>query len=282
MKKIMLFLFLGLFSLLLVTACSDDGDDTDPDNWLAYSLDQFVPLETAADLIVHEDDDTLEYRDLFYFWSVAEDGYSARSNSSSSYDDLGWQDWVQGSYIPDWDSRVYFPQYFALDIGAYNTKYMDLGTVYVYRGIRSIICDTLSVVYELNAMATEQVTNYDSILEDAIPLTSFIPPHITVIDSVVFEAPPEEDGYVYSKTYTPEQFADGYWLVDSQRTIFPNEGANMSNSMKKFKFLKSIQFFGQWHNVENFENPAWADSTEADWIFTFPEDLSSYTGEIWE
>ncbi|MCF7920310.1 MAG: hypothetical protein K9N06_10410 [Candidatus Cloacimonetes bacterium] len=273
MKKIMLFVFLAIVTLMMVISCSEnDNNNNIPDIIYAYALEQFVPMDALSDLIVHDEGDTTEFRDLFYFWPLATDGFSARTRG---YDDLDWQNWVQGYYIPEIDNKVFFPQFEPLNIGAYNVKYLDM--VYVSRGVRSIINDTLSVVYELNAMETQQVENYDLVMEDAIPLNSFVPPHVTVIDSVVFTA---VDGY--TKTYTPVQFADGYWLVSSQKTIFPTEGANMSGSLKKFKLLKSMEFFGQWQNVEDFENPAWAGTDEADWSFSFPVDLSAFEGIVWE
>jgi hypothetical protein len=229
-------------------------------------------MDAISDLIVHNEEDTLDWRELFYFWPMATDGFSSRTRG---YDDLSWQDFVQGFYIPEDNNKVFFPQFEALNIGAYNVKFMD--KVYVSRGIRSIINDTLSVVFELNAMTTEMIENYDDVMEAAIPLTSFMPEHVTAMDSVAFIA---MDGY--SKTYTPDQFSDGYWLVDSQKTIFPTEGDNMSGSLKKFKLIQSMEFFGQWQNIEEFENPAWAGTEDTDWYFSFPEDLSDYEGTIWE
>ena len=275
MKRIMLFMFLATITLMMFTACTgDDNNNFEPETLYGHALDQFVPMDAVSDLIVHDIEDTLDWRELFYFWSVATDGYSARMNKDK-YDDLDWHNFAQGYYIPENDNKVYFPQFEEFNIGGYNVKFMD--TVYVSRGVRSIINDTLSVVFELNAMTTEQIDNYNGEMEAAIPFTSFMPQHITVIDSVSFIA---IDGY--TKTFTPDQFNDGYWLVDSQKTIFPIEGANMSGSLKKFKLLKSMEFFGQWQDVDEYENPAWADAEEADWYFSFPEDLSDYIGTILE
>ena len=275
MKRIMLFMFLATITLMMFTACSDDdNNNVEPETFYGYTLDQFVPMDAISDLIVHNEDDTLDWRELFYFWPVATDGYSARMNSEK-YDDLDWQNFAQGYYVPENDNKVLFRQFEEFHIGAYNVKFMD--KVYVSRGVRSIINDTLSVVFELNAMTTEMIENYDAEMEAAITLTSFMPEHVTAMDSVSFIA---IDGY--KKTYTPAQFSDGYWLVDSQKTIFPIEGANMTGSLKKFKLLKSMQFFGDWQNVDEYENPAWADADEADWYFSFPEDLSDYIGTVLE
>jgi len=273
MKRIMLFMFLATITLMMFTACSDDdnNNNVEPETYYGYTLDQFVPMEAISDLIVHNEGDTLDWRELFYFWPTATD-FSPRMHG---YDDLDWQDFQQGYYIPENNNKVVFPQFAALNIGAYNVKNMD--KVYVSRGVRSIINDTLSVVFELNAMTTEMRDNYDGEMEAAIPLTSFMPEHVTAMDSVSFIA---IDGY--TKTYTPAQFKDGYWLVDTQKTIFPNEGANMSGSLKKFKLLKSMEFFGTWQNVDEYVNPAWANAEEADWYFSFPEDLSDYEGTVLE
>lgn len=271
MKKIMLIGLILVISLLLVMGCSDDDDDDVIETIYAYGLEQFVPVDALSDLIVHEDDDNEEWRDLFYFWPTASDGFSARNKG---YDDLDWQNWLQGYYIPELDNRVYFPQFEEMNIGAYNVKYMQ--DIYVFRGIRSVITDTLSVVYELNAMDTQQIENYDGEMEDAIALADFIPPHFTAIDSVAFVA---VDGW--EKTYTPEEINDGYWLVNSQKTIFPGF-PEMSGSKKKFKWLKTIMIYGAWEEQEDFVNEYLAPAAAADWNFSFPEDLSDFTNIPWE
>lgn len=275
MKKIMLSGLIVLFVLLFFNACSEDDKDdngTEPQISYAYSLDQFVPVDAVSDLIVHTDEDSIECRDLFFFLPLADDGFSPRSHD---YDDLDWTDWIQGFYIPDWDNRIFFSQYDSQGIGAYNVK--DMESVCVFRGVKSIINDTLSVVFEFNAMTTEQVENYDGIMEDAIPLASFIPPHVTLMDSVAFTA---ADISGYTKMYYPEEIEAGYWLVDSQKTIFPD--LNLPNSKKKFKFLKSLQFYGEFQEIGEYDNVNLAAEADADWSFTIPEDLSPYTGIPWE
>ncbi|MCF7911520.1 MAG: hypothetical protein K9M99_03250 [Candidatus Cloacimonetes bacterium] len=272
MKKIILLGLLVAF-ILLFTACSEDDNNdnlVEPEIIYAYSLDQFVPAEIFADQIIHDDDDDYDWRNLFYFWSVADDGYSPRP---AGYDDLNWNDMAQGVYIPLDKNRIRFPQYDSLGVGAYNVKWIN--TVHVYRGVRTNINDTLSVVFEFNGMDVVQVENYDGGMENAIPLADFIPEHVTVLDSVTFTA---IDGY--QQTYYPEEIEAGYWLIDSQKTIFP--GLDLPGSKKKFKFLQSTQIFGAYEEIEEYINPAMADENSADWSFSFPEDLTGYIGEVWE
>lgn len=272
MKKIMLLGLLVVLSAILLTGCSDDDDNsTEPEIVYAYSLDQFVTDDALGAMIAHDDDDDENWNELFYFWPVADDDFSPRVRG---YDDLCWGDWEQGYYIPADDNKVYFPQYAAQGIGAYNVKYME--NVYVYRGIKSVITDTMSVLYELNAMTTQQVENYDAEMEAAIPLADFIPPHFTQVDSVSFVA---VDGW--EMTYSTDEINDGYWLTETQKTIFPGF-PNMSGSKKKFKWLKEINVFGTWQNVDDFINEALADENSSDLNFSFPEDLTDYVGEVWE
>ena len=269
MKKIILLVLFAVFTLMF-TACSDDSDNgTEPEINYAYSLDQFVPEQIFADLIIHNEEDDYDWRDLFYFWFVADEGYNPRP---AGYDDLDWNDMAQGYYLPTDKNRVRFPQYDSLGVGSYNVKWMD--TVHAYRGVRININDTLSVVFEFNGMDIQQVENYDGVMEDAIALANFIPEHVTALDSVSLIA---IDGY--QQTYYPDEIDAGYWLVDSQKTIFP--GLDLPGSKKKFKLLMSMQIFGIYEELEEYINPTMADENSDDWSFTFPEDLSGYDGVIW-
>ena len=267
MKKIILLGLLAVLTLMF-NACSEDNG-TEPEIYYAYSLDQFVPQVTASELIIHEEEEEYDWRDLFYFWSVADDGYNPRPRG---YDDLGWADWTQGYYIPADQNRLRFPQYDSLGVGAYSVKWME--NVHVYRGVRTNINDTLSVVFELNALPVVQIENYDGVMEDAIALTNFVPEHVFFLESAEFTA---IDGY--QQTYYPDEIEAGYWLVDSQKTIFP--GLDLPGSNKKFKWLKSIQIFGVYEELDNYINEGLADENSADWSFSFPEDLSEYNGTIW-
>lgn len=270
MKKIMLGLLVVF--VLMFTACSDDDDDsnsTEPEVVYAYSLDQFVPENMLADMVAHDDDDVENWNELFHFWPLATDGFNPRSRG---YDDMNWTDWEQGYYIPDLDNRIKFPHMDSLGIGAFNVKYMDM--VYVYRAINAVVNDTLSILCEINHMPMEQVENYDGVMENAIKLSNFVPEQIAALDSVDFIA---VDGW--SQTYYPDEVADGYWLVDSEKTIFPN--LDLPGMKKKFKWIKSMEFYGQFQDVADFVNENLGSDTEANWSFSFPEDMSSYECIEW-
>jgi hypothetical protein len=271
MKKSLLYLLFTVI-FLLVSACSenDTGNSTEPEITYAYALDQFVPYLAVQDLVIHDPADSIDCRYLLYFLPVATDGFSPRSHS---YDDMDYANFAQGFYIPFLNNRLKFPQFEAIGINAYNVKFMD--KVYVFRGIKSIINDTLSVLYELNSMDSQMVENYEGIPESAIPLSSFVPEHVTELDSVAFYAVDD-----YMKIYYPEEIAAGFWLIETQRTIFP--GLDLPNSKKKFKWLKSLEFFGSYQEIPDFENAYLAAETQADWSFAFPDDLSDYIGEPWD
>ena len=272
MKKLILLGLMVAF-VLLFTACSEDDNDdngVEPDIHYAYSLDQFVPAEVFANQIIHDEEDDFNWRNLYYFWALGSDDFSPRMHG---YDDLDWNNLQQGYYIPGLDNRLNFPQFAELNIGAYNVKKM--GNVHVYRGVRININDTLNVVFEFNGMPMEQIENYDGEMENAIALANFIPEHVTALDSISFTAIDD-----YTKMYYPEEIEAGYWLMNSQKTIFP--GLDLPGSKKKFKFLMSMQVYGTYQQLEEYINPAMADENSTNWSFDFPEDLSNYIGVVWE
>jgi hypothetical protein len=45
----------------------------------------------------------------------------------------------------------------------------------------------------------------------------------------------------YAKNYTPQQIAEGYYLLDSEVTTFPALNDSLTNSQKKFKKLAKIE-----------------------------------------
>ncbi|MBN2460687.1 MAG: hypothetical protein JXB60_03685 [Candidatus Cloacimonetes bacterium] len=276
MKKIISAIMLLSFSLLLFTGCSEKDSDssTGPGQILAYLLEQFLVLDDVLNLFHADDqqdilDDEIPVLNLFTIHVTASDGWSWRNQGRR---DLKWSEFKAGYLIPEDEGRIYYEEFTNQGINAYNVKWAE--TVEVFRAFELIKPDNTIAIYELNGMDTEMVNNYDEIQEEAIKLTEFIPDdEITAIDSVYFIG---ADGY--QKTYTPEEFEAGYWLLTSQRTIFP--GLNLPGSKKKFKFLQQIKIFG---DMEEQDDPFECNfSVDPDYQFDFPEDLEGYDSIIWE
>ncbi len=275
MKKLLTIFIAVLIAMLALTACSENDDDssTGPVEILAYNLDQFIPMDILVPLFTEEgqediEEDGIEIRGLFSINVIAEDGWSWRSRGMR---DLKWEEFATGYLIPDNDGKIYIDAFASQGINTYNVKYAQ--DVDVYRTVELIKPDETEGQYQLSAMPTEQVENYDAVMEDAIKLTSFIPAEITAVDSVMFTA---ADGW--AQTYTAEEFNGGYWLVDSQKTIFP--GLDLPGSKKKFKLLRTLKVWGQQDTVDE---PFVSNYSETpDYDFQFPEDLSDYDSIVWE
>jgi len=129
-----------------------------------------------------------------------------------------------------------------------------------------------SKLVELRGLEVHQIENWDAGLEDAIKLSDLLQ-SIAAYDSVGFMA---ADGY--SVDYQEELINDGYYLLDSEVTTFPNYNASLPGSMKKFKKLSSIEVYGaasgQSHEFDL------APEEDADIVFTVPEDLSGFESTV--
>jgi len=274
MKKNISFILLISFVLAMLSGCSEKDSPTGPEDILAYILEQFLLVDDVINLFPADDqqdimDDQIQIRNLFSLHVTGADGWSWRNQGRR---DLNWTEFKSGYLIPEDEGRIYFEEFVNQGINTYNVKWAE--TLQVFRAFELIKPDQSIAIYELSVMDTEMVTNYDEVEEEAVKLTEFIPgEEITEIDSVYFIG---ADGY--QQTYTPEEFEAGYWLLESQRTIFT--GLDLPGYKKKFKFLQQIQVFGEQDIpadpfVCNF-------SEEPDHEFDFPEDLSDFDSMVWE
>ncbi len=73
--------------------------------------------------------------------------------------------------------------------------------------------------------------------EEAIKLSDLIQ-GISLSDSSSIRLIAIDD---YYKDYTPQQIAEGYYLLDSEVTTFPALNDSLTNSQKKFKKLAKIE-----------------------------------------
>jgi len=271
LKQVIIFFLIVITVLIGLIGCSEkDNSSTTPSKIFAYNLEQFVSVDSIIVLINENDQaEDVPFRNMFSIHVLASDGWSWRSKGLR---DLSWKEFQKGYIIPEDKGRLYFTDYVNQGVNTYNVKYAQ--TIDIFRAIEVVKPNGNSAIYELNALNTESINNYDGQTEMAIKLQNLIPENeITSIDSIQFIAADE-----YSKTYSPEEFNDCYWLFETQRTIFPNF-PDMPNSKKKFKFLQMIIVFGTQQDIEepfvcNFsENP--------DLTFEFPDNYDDFVHIIW-
>jgi len=261
MKKLSYLIF-ALLVLFSVMACSEKNPT---DNYvLGYLLDQFINTDSV---LVHVDptaDPGTDFRALYAYEIVsAEDGFSPRQSSYAGYD-LPWETFSDGYLVPEDNFRTWFPNN---DLpGAFRVK--DTGLFRLYRKVDIHAGTRSDKTVELRGLSLYPITNWNSASENAIKLGDLLQ-GIAAYDSVMFVA---SDGY--SKTYTPAQIGEGYYLLDSEVTTFPNINSELPGGLKKFKKLASLQVYGA--NSEQTFDFELAPQDSADLIFNVPSDLSGF------
>ena len=267
MKKLWLLLLLGLF--ILFTACSEKDDDnpTGPSNQpqppamatiadTAFTISTNVPAEWLATItysdqqvqaasLAHYVDksvtdqlttisDTtgaIDSRTLYAYQLISTDGFTPRNKH---YNDLYWTDITAGYLLPSVDFRTYFPS--TSIPTAFDVK--NIATIKAYR-VFNVVSPTDTVMFELNSLTATTHLNYSNAEEKAYKLQDLITNYVTATPANYKYRLIAVDGY--SKEYTWEQIQQGYWLTQSNKTIFDVEG--MENSAKKFKHIKAIELF---------------------------------------
>ncbi len=260
-----LFITLALVLLLSFSACSEDDNNTSP-ALLGYSLDQFVSQEAVREITDIEADAEEDFRDLYAYQILADDGWSARNSSNAGYD-LDWNTFKSGYLVPADQGRPWFND---TDIpGAFSVK--NAHDIKLYRQVK-LSHDDLPVnsYVELRALPTQTIPNWDGADEAAVKLSDMVI-GLTGYSEVTLTA---GDGYF--KTYSPEQIADGYYLLDSEVTTFPSFNDEMSGGEKKFKILASVTVSGG--TVSDHEGWGNADEALTDLTIEFPEHFDSYAG----
>ncbi len=266
MKKLT-YLTLLLALLLGLAACSEDDPPTGEDV-LGYKLDQFIDAATvraAVDPAAEEDED---FRTLFAYQIVSgEDGYSPRDSDNAGYD-LPWETFAGGFFVPSDDHRTWFP-YVSLP-GAFKVR--DTSLFRLYRKVDVSTGVSGSKLAELGALPTYQIMNWSNAQEEAVKLSDLLQ-GIAAYDSLTLFAP---DGY--SKTYSPELIADGYYFLGSEVTTFPTYNNDLPGSVKKFKKLARVEVYGS-ATAQN-HNFGLTPVEQADLVFTVPTDLSGFTSTV--
>src|SRR5690554_5644691 len=92
--------------LLLISACSENDNPTSV-TITGYSLDQFVRQADVIAITDYEADPEEDFRDLYAYQIIAEDGWSPRNSSNAGYD-LPWNVYRSGYLVPDDQNRTWF------------------------------------------------------------------------------------------------------------------------------------------------------------------------------
>ncbi|MBU1920597.1 hypothetical protein KKG66_07110, partial [bacterium] len=238
-----LFLIL-MMSLVLVLGCEKEDDDnpTGPaDNfslWVVQGDDstevseEGLPtfeidgltcihfsefIDTTLIPPYNDDGDVYDRRPLYCYQIEGADGFSAHTHPDQ-YPNNTWYHLTQG-YLTLSTERAGFPSELGLP-GAYRVS--DVARIRVFRKLDLVAPDT-TVFTEFRDVTSVEVTNHDGNLEQALPLVDFI-------DDAVIADPANYvfnitaiDGYGTNVDMSWAEFQTGYWLLESEKTIFTDE-----------------------------------------------------------
>lgn len=256
------FIALVALALLSITACSEDSNPTAPAIY-GYSLEQFVPLNDVIAITDYEADADSDFRDLYAYQIIADDGWSPRNSSTAGYD-LSWDQLRSGYLVPDDQHKTWFPD--PLLPGAFRVK--NAHEIRLYRHVRVQHNDGEAYHVQLGALPVEVVENWNAACEMSVRLSDIILGY-EGYDSVTLVS---EDGY--SQSYTPEQIEDGFYHLETEVTTFPTFNDDMSGGQKRFKKIASITI----HGGTEVQHEAWGNAAEeeADLTITLPTYLDAY------
>jgi hypothetical protein len=199
------------------------------DGQTAVQLDGLVST-TMVPIYEDKDGNLHDARVLHSYRIVGDDGFSA---SHKDYPDNIWEHMRIG-YMLTTTRNVIFPKT-AIDLpGAYNVK--AARRVYVERKIDVVAADTMAF-YKLADMPIVRVENLDGQVENAVALSGFVALlvgnpaahsyHITAID-----------GYGTTTAMSWAQLQTGYWLLESERTIFTDSA--LQSGRYRLRLLETI------------------------------------------
>ncbi|MDD2229151.1 MAG: hypothetical protein PHY48_07065 [Candidatus Cloacimonetes bacterium] len=257
-----------LLAVLFLSSCSEKDNPTDvppiDTNVYGYQLDQFISQSAVHDLITTDATDLNDYRSLFGYEIVGSDGVSPRDKIDTAGYDLPWSKFKEGFFVPSKDMRTWFPPALTLP-GAFKIKNAE--TFRLYRKV-NVIANNDTTMVELKGLTIHSIPNWNDVNEDAIKLSDLLQ-GITTYESATLN-----DIGGYNKTFTPEQIADGYYLLASETTTFPNFNPPTGGGQWKFKRLASINVTTTETQNHAFGNAAHGTENIS---FTMPSDLSTFT-----
>lgn len=257
---------LMVMGALLSAGCSKDEDDgvINPGNGSEYMMiyykgDSFevyydnletfdvtafkAPAATENDAIwlysfvdtvlipkVEGDGTTYDARNLYAYRIEGDDGFSA---SVKGYPDNIWDQMDKG-YVMALSRRVVFPDDL-LDLpGAYNVK--DARNIRINRMVNVTSPDSSSFV-RLCDMNTTMVENDEGQNEEAVSLSDMVEEYISNPAGFMYNLQ-AIDGYSLSSDLSWDQLQTGYWLMESEKTIFTPD--SLSSGRYRVKYLEHI------------------------------------------
>ncbi len=214
---------------------------------------------------------TDDFRSLFAIEIVSADAnqWSPRLSSNAGYD-LAWPTFKDGYIVPSMNNRTLFPN---ADLpGAF--KVTNTGLFRLYRKVDLLSAAKDSVMVELRGLQPHCVDNWSGAPEDAIKLSDLLATYSGYASVTLIAV----DGY--SRDYTPEQIADGYYLLSSEVTTFPTLNDSMTSGQKKFKKLAKLRVSSEATNVNH--QYLLADKQHANLEVPVPTSFTSYEATIME
>lgn len=182
------------------------------DGQAAVCLSSFV---RSAFIQPYIDKDSVAHdtRGLYAYRLVGSDGFNPHDNRG--YEDNVWAHLNLGYYFVN-DDRSVFPDE-NIDLpGAFNIK--SLRTIRVFRKI-AIVTDTATIIREVGDLPVIQVQNLEGQPEGAIGLWQCITtPYITEPSACQYRLRTLDNFSPPALTW--DQLQTGYWLLNTQRTIF--------------------------------------------------------------
>ena len=257
-------LILAVIAMLVLSACSEKDNKPTDVNIYGYSLDQFIDRSQLTTIVDSTAPDSADFRPLFAYEIVSGvDGFSPRNSSYAGYD-LNWSSFKAGYIVPSDGNRTYFAD--PNLPGAFKVR--DTGLFRLYRKIDVYTGSRAKTMVELGGLTIYQITNWDNETENAIKLSDLVQ-GIASYDSIRIVC---YDGYGEDKYYHQDAIDDGYYLLDTERTIFPT--ASLPNNQKKMKKVAFIDVIGAVVSVPH--DFALTPNTAADLVVNVPTDFSSY------
>lgn len=179
-----------------------------------------------------------ESRRLFTYELIGSDGFTPRKSEN----DLLWINFKDGFLLPEKSFRGYFEYFDNLGIGTYNVK--DLAKIKAYRTIIVVKADGEEVFFQLksNSITKTEILNYHDELENAIALKSFITDYITKTPQNYIYRFEAVDAYTMD--YEWSLIEAGYWLINTERTSFPNI-EDLPNNQRRFRNLMKISLISK-------------------------------------
>ncbi len=236
--RVLLIAVFGCFTL--ITSCSDRGvNDTRPEPGITLQVvlgervDTIAVDELACDTIdgqsavrlsafvrsefiqpyIDKDSAAHDTRCLYTYRLIGEDGFNPHDDRG--YEDNLWAHLDVGYYLVD-DDRCVFPDE-NIDLpGAFNIKSPRI--IRVLRKI-DIVTDKATVIRAIEELPVVQIQNLEGQAESAVALWQCITaPHVSDPAARRYRLR-TVDGYS-PPSLTWDQLQTGYWLLNTQRTIF--------------------------------------------------------------